>query len=432
VGSYNQTVNVGSSSSIVSVKGVGKNVPAISNFGTTSILGTFGGPNPGKNGYLFVCDPFTPPSNCNALSISIYEGVSSGGNVQLALYSGASAPTNLIAKTGTQALVSSQWNTVSLPQPTLLSASTQYWIAFELSTSAGNYYFSSDAYNLYYVVESFGTFPATLSGLTSTLQAVSLYVTTQPNASASSIVALKSVGKNVSDACASSIVALKSVGKNVSDVCASSIVALKSVGKNVSDVCASSIVALKSVGKNVSDACASSIVALKSVGKNVSDVCASSIVALKSVGKNVSDACASSIVALKSVGKNVSDACASSIVALKSVGKNVSDACASGATILASKTWYQAVVTVCSSSIGVGKSIGKNIVVACSSSISTIKGIWKLVTAYCSSSVTNNQPTGGQANVTLAPQGTVQSDIIVQGTSAVDFSVTGTAEATLT
>jgi hypothetical protein len=46
--------------------------------------------------------------------------------------------------------------------------------------------------------------------------------------------------------------------------------------------------------------------------------------------------------------------------------------------------------------------------------------------------VLDTQPSGGQANVTFAPQGTVQSDIIVQGTSAVDFSAAGTAKATLT
>ena len=146
--------------------------------------------------------------------------------------------------------------------------------------------------------------------------------------------------------------------------------------------------------------------------QTVNVVSSSSSASVKGIAKTVSDACSSSIVALKSVGKNVSDVCASSIVALKSVGKNVSDACAS--------------------SIVAVKSASKNVLTECASSISTIKGIWKLVTAYCSSSVTNTQPNGGQANVTFAPQGTVQSDIIVQGTSAVDFSATGTAKATLT
>lgn len=86
---------------------------------------------------------------------------------QMALYSGTSAPTTLLASSASVALNPSNWNAFSIT-PTQVTSGTTYWIAFNANGTASTAndlrYHAGTAGQSQFLAGTFGTWPASFTG----------------------------------------------------------------------------------------------------------------------------------------------------------------------------------------------------------------------------------------------------------------------------
>lgn len=103
---------------------------------------------------------------------------SPNNRAQMALYSGSSNPTTLLATSGEIALTANAWNTFCIP-PTTITAGTTYWIGYNTNGlgDTNNLRYHAGATNqTRWVVQTYGTWPASYTGTTSNVE-LSMYAT---------------------------------------------------------------------------------------------------------------------------------------------------------------------------------------------------------------------------------------------------------------
>jgi hypothetical protein len=129
-----------------------------SSYGVTTVLSSFGG-----GATYLKADKVVLSSSAVAVSISLYVG-SSGSQLIMGIYGDSgNRPYNLISQTTARNIVYNSWNTVALPNVSLLTGT--YWLAFFVSaqTNASNNYqvgVGTQFYNTY----PWGPMPATIAG----------------------------------------------------------------------------------------------------------------------------------------------------------------------------------------------------------------------------------------------------------------------------
>ena len=121
----------------------------------------------------------TIPVDAIIYSISFYSHAT--GNARLAIYSDSSGPSSLLWESGSSAVSASSWyslvNLASGGNPVALNAGT-YWLAWQWdSVNAGPSYTAGSGGDGNYLARTYGAFPSTWSGGTSSAEKWSMYVT---------------------------------------------------------------------------------------------------------------------------------------------------------------------------------------------------------------------------------------------------------------
>lgn len=108
---------------------------------------------------FIVYNQYTTGGSAYATSMKVYCRVNS--NVRLAIYSDSSGhPGTLLVESASTALTAGDWRSISIT-PTLLSASTAYWLAAQCQTAGGTGYRSATGFPREYQIQAYGAFPAT-------------------------------------------------------------------------------------------------------------------------------------------------------------------------------------------------------------------------------------------------------------------------------
>lgn len=100
-------------------------------------------------------------------------GASPNNLAQMALYSGASSPTTLLASSTSQPLVSNNWNTFPIPT-TRVTSGTTYWIAYNTNGTASTQNdlrtHTGTTGQSRFVAQTFGTWPGSWTGTAQNLE----------------------------------------------------------------------------------------------------------------------------------------------------------------------------------------------------------------------------------------------------------------------
>jgi hypothetical protein len=117
------------------------------------------------NNNLISATKFTNGATAGTVSsISVYVGTVTGtpsNHMQVALYDdqGGTTPHNLLATSVSTALTPNAWNTFSIPT-TSVSASTAYWLVFNVDGITTQYGFTSGSGNVIYRTTTYGSMPS--------------------------------------------------------------------------------------------------------------------------------------------------------------------------------------------------------------------------------------------------------------------------------
>ncbi|HSW77345.1 MAG TPA: type II secretion system protein [Candidatus Chromulinivoraceae bacterium] len=118
---------------------------------------------------------------------------------QMAIYSGTSAPTTLIASSPSTILTPSAWNAFIIA-PTAVTSGQTYWLVYNnngLLAADNNLRFSTTGTGIY-LAQTFGTWPATWSGGTTSSDLNSMYAPINSISSVSSLRVTEGAGSPVS------------------------------------------------------------------------------------------------------------------------------------------------------------------------------------------------------------------------------------------